>query len=66
MTEQLQIDYLDVYYGVQAEIPHVHQFDESSVASTTYWGKVNMTRENVLIHKSSFYRSVNNNGTNTR
>ena len=44
MTEQLPTNYLDMYEGVQAEIHQVGQFDESSAISTTYFGKVNISR----------------------
>ena len=47
MTE-LQTDYIDRYVGIQAKIHQVSQFEESSALSTTYFGKVNMSRENAF------------------
>ena len=41
-----------MHEGVQAEIHQVSKFDKSSVASRRYLGNVNMTREDVLGHKS--------------
>ena len=54
MTKQLQEDYLDRYEGVQAEIHQVSQFDESITVSTTYLGKVEISREDALKVQEQF------------
>ena len=54
MTEQLQIDYLDRYEDVQAEIHQVSQSGESSAACTIYLGKVEMSREDALKAQHQF------------
>ena len=37
--------YLDKYDGIHAEISHATKFDDSADLSTTYLGKMDMTRE---------------------
>ena len=54
MTEQFQVDYLDRYEGVHAEIHQVSQFDESSAVRTTYLSKVNMLRKNAPMAQEHF------------
>ena len=61
MTEHLQTDYLDRHEGFKAKIHQVSQFDESSVVSTTYSGKVTMTRDNVMKGQEQF--SIENQST---
>ena len=46
--------YLDRYDGVQAEISQVTSFDESTDLSTTYLGKRDMARENVVKAEEKF------------
>ena len=46
--------YLDKYDGIQAEIPQVNEFDESTDLSTTYLGKTDMTREYVIKAEERF------------
>ena len=54
MTEELQADYLDRYEGVQAWIHQVSQFDDSSAVSTTYLGKTDKMRKNVIKAQEQF------------
>ena len=54
MTEQLQTDHLDRYEGVQAGIHQVSQFDEPSAVSTTYLGKVNMSRKDAFREQEQY------------
>ena len=58
VIEQLQMDYLDKYKGVQAEIHQVSQFDVSSAVSIIYLGKVEMSREDVLKAKDQFHLQI--------
>ena len=61
MIEQFQANYLDRYEGVQVEIHRVSQSYESRAVSSTYLGKVNLTREYVLKTQeqfSLFYQSM--------
>ena len=44
MQEKLKEDYLDIYKGIQSEIMSTTRFDEKSDLSTTYLGRVDMTR----------------------
>ena len=46
--------YLDRYNGVQAEISQVTSFDESTDLSTTYLGKIHMTRDYVIKAEEKF------------
>ena len=45
---KLQTDSLDRYEGVQAEIHHASQFDETTTVCTTHLGKINMSKEDAL------------------
>ena len=42
--EKLKGEYLDVYKGIQSEILSTTRFDKNSDLSTTYLGKVNITK----------------------
>ena len=55
MIEQLQTYYLNRYKCVHAQIYQISQFDEPSTVSTSYLGKVDMTREEALSHKINFH-----------
>ena len=44
MPEKLREEYLDIYYGIQSKILSTTRFDENSDFSTTYLGKVDITR----------------------
>ena len=46
--------YLDKYYGIYAEISQATRFDESTDLSTTYLGKADMTREQVIKAEERF------------
>ena len=46
--------YFDRYEGVQSEISQVTRFDESTDLSTTYLGRINQTRKNVIRAEESF------------
>ena len=48
MTEQPQAGYLDAYEGVQEQIHQVSQFDDSSDVSTTYLGRTERSRKEVI------------------
>ena len=47
-------EYLDRYEGVKSEIVDTTRFDENSDLSTTYLGKINMTRDKDLIVEEKF------------
>ena len=49
MPEKLKEEYLDVYNGIQAEKLSTTRFDENSDLSTTYLGRVDMTRTGKII-----------------
>ena len=42
-------EYFDRYDGIYAEILQATSFDESTDLSTTYLGKMNMTRDQIKI-----------------
>ena len=46
--------YLDKYDGICAEISQATRFDESTDLSTTYLGKADMTREQVIKAEERF------------
>ena len=48
ITEQLQVDHLDWYEAVKAEIHQLGQIDGSSPVSTTYLGKTEIPIEDAL------------------
>ena len=47
-------EYLDRYKGVKSEIVDTTRFDENSGLSTTYLGRVNMTRDKDLMVEQKF------------
>ena len=42
--DKLKGEYLDMYYRVKSEVFSTTKFDENSDLSTTYLGRINMTR----------------------
>ena len=62
MTEELQVDYLDRYGGFQVQIHQESQCDVSSAVSTTFLGKTDRSRKDVILN----YRSVHNSTYFTR
>ena len=54
MKEEFQTDYLERYEGVQPEIHHISQFNESSALNTAYYSKDNMSREDALKAQDQF------------
>ena len=48
MPKKLKEEYLDIYDGIQSEILSTTRFDENSDLSTTYLGRVDMTRVNKI------------------
>ena len=52
--ERSKEEYLDRYEGVKSEIVVTTRFDENSDVSTTYLGKVNVTRDKGLIVEERF------------
>ena len=58
MIYQLQTDYLDRYEGVWAAVHQVSRFDESSAVYITHLGKVKMSRQDGLRHKTSFHLQI--------
>ena len=42
--DKLQGEYLDIYEGVKSEVLSTIRFDENSDLSTTYLGRIDMTR----------------------
>ena len=47
-------EYLDVYGGIQSEIINTTRFDENSDFSTTYLGKCDKTRNDILRVEETF------------
>ena len=47
-------EYLDRYEGVESEILNMTRFDENSNLSTTYLGRLNMTRDDELTVEEKF------------
>ena len=50
----LKTEYLDVYEGVYAEVINSDKFDEDTDISTTYLGKVDMTRDTEVKTEENF------------
>ena len=42
--EKLKGEYLDMYKGIQSEVISTTRFDENSDLSTTYLGRINISR----------------------
>ena len=54
MPHILHEEYLDIYEGIQLEIVSTTRFDEISDLCTTYFGKSDKTRYNILKMEESF------------
>ena len=54
MPEKLKGEYLDIYEGVQSEILSTTRFNENSDLSTTYLGRVDITRASKIKVKERF------------
>ena len=54
ISEKMKSDYLDVYDGVYAEVINTSRFDEDMDLSTTYLGRVNMSRKTDVRAEESF------------
>ena len=54
MPEKLKEEYLDIYDGIQSEILSTIRFDENSDLSTTYLGRVDMTRTSTIMAEETF------------
>ena len=52
--EKLKREYLDVYEGIQSEIPSTTKFDENSDLSTTYLGRIDMIKNRKIKAEESF------------
>ena len=52
--EKLREEYLDMYEGIQSEIMSTTRFDENSDLSTTYLGRVGMTRVSKITAEETF------------
>ena len=52
--EKLKGEYLGAYEGIQSEILSTTRFDENSDLSTTYLGRVNMTKVSQIKTEESF------------
>ena len=54
MPEKLREEYLDIYDGIQSEILSTTRFDENSDLSTTYLGRVDITRASKIKMEETF------------
>ena len=54
MPKKQKEEYLDIYEGIQAEILSTTRFDENSDISTTYLGRVDMTRASKIKVEETF------------
>ena len=52
--DKLREEYLDVYEGIQSEILSTTRFDENSDISTTYLGKADKSKNNIIKTEESF------------
>ena len=56
--DKLQVEYLDMYEGVQSEVLSTTRFDENSDLSTTYLGRIDITRASrIKARKVSYIRT---------
>ena len=53
-SDKLREEYLDKYEEIKSEILSTARFDENSDLSTTYLGRVNITRENKVTTEGKF------------
>ena len=54
---RLKGECLDMYDGVRSEVSHTEEFDENSDLSTTYLGRIDMTRSDKIKVEETFPRS---------
>ena len=54
IPQKLKEEYLDIYSGIQSEILNTTRFDENSDLSTTYLGRVDMTRNSKIKVEETF------------
>ena len=54
MSDKVKSDYLDVYYGVYAEVISTNRFDKDTDLSTTYLGQLGMSRKREVKAEESF------------
>ena len=54
MPEKLREEYLDIYNGIQSEILRTTRFDENSDLSTTYLGRIDITRASKIKVEETF------------
>ena len=54
ILEDLKEEYLDVYKGIQSEILSSTRFNENPYLSTTYLGRVNITKTSKIKEEESF------------
>ena len=54
MSEKLKGGYLDIYDGIQSETLSTTRFDENSDLSTTYLGRLDMTRPSKIKAEETF------------
>ena len=52
--DKLKEEYFDRYDGIYAEISQVTRFDESTDLSTTYLGRIDMTRDMIIKVEEKF------------
>ena len=52
--DKLKVEYLDVYEGIQSKTLSTTSFDENSDLSTTYLGRVDMTKNSKIKVEESF------------
>ena len=52
--DKLRREYLDMYEGVQSEVIHTTRCDENSDLSTTYLGRIDMTRASKINAEEKF------------
>ena len=51
-------EYFDRYDGINAEISQATRFDESTDLSTTYLGKTDMTRDQIIKAEEKFPKGL--------
>ena len=52
--DKLKEEYFDRYDGIHTEISQVTRFDESTDLSTTYSGRIEMTRDRIIKAEEKF------------
>ena len=52
--DKVKDEYFDKYDGIYAEISQAMRFDESTDLSTTYLGKLDMTRDQIIRTEEKF------------